>query len=76
MPRIKFKKDNVKFGTRIHAKGDVIEVDEIHADRLIEHNAAEETDDEPTQFPEPEVLEEVLPPTPEGNKGGTAKSRR
>lgn len=85
--RIKFLIAHVILNDRVHAKGDVIDVDEDQFKRLVKvEKAAVETDEELTVFPEPAAIEsEPDEPnaSPEGGVGGVetavkaaGKSRR
>ena len=75
MERIKFTVDSVILGNRVHAAGDVIEVDDEQFARLVKNEkAATATDDEPTQFPAPaETAAVEIPDSPDGGQGGAAK---
>ena len=50
--RIKFNVDNVIHNSRVHAAGDVVEVDDEQFARFVKREkVAVETDEEPTVFP-------------------------
>lgn len=54
LQRIKFTRDSVVLNGRVHAVGDVVEVEDDHHARLVKNEkSAVDTDEEPTVFPAP-----------------------
>lgn len=75
--RIKLLKPHIVLGNRVHAKGDVVDVDEDTFIRLVKNDKnAVECDEELTVFPEPETAVDEPPTPPEngGNEKATGRS--